>query len=44
MLSFCHSFPFSDLSTTKRRPALVIAALADTDVILLTAEQDEIQL
>jgi mRNA interferase MazF len=28
------SFPFSDLSQTKRRPALVIAALKGDDVIL----------
>lgn len=27
-------FPFSDLSATKRRPALVVAALAGDDVIL----------
>ena len=27
-------FPFSDLSTTKKRPALVIAALSGEDVIL----------
>jgi mRNA interferase MazF len=27
-------FPFSDLSNTKRRPALVIASLAGDDVIL----------
>lgn len=27
-------FPFSDLSSTKRRPALVIASLAGDDVIL----------
>lgn len=27
-------FPFSDLSATKRRPALVITALRGTDVIL----------
>ena len=27
-------FPFSDLSATKRRPALVIAALSGDDVIL----------
>jgi mRNA interferase MazF len=27
-------FPFSDLSATKRRPALVLAALAGDDVIL----------
>lgn len=27
-------FPFSDLSTTKRRPALVIASLTGDDVIL----------
>ena len=27
-------FPFSDLSSTKRRPALVIAALEGDDVIL----------
>lgn len=29
----CHS-PFSDLSAAKRRPALVVAALAGNDVIL----------
>jgi mRNA-degrading endonuclease toxin of MazEF toxin-antitoxin module len=27
-------FPFSDLSTTKRRPALVVATLGGSDVIL----------
>lgn len=27
-------FPFSDLSTTKRRPALVVATLAGSDLIL----------
>ena len=27
-------FPFSDLSATKRRPALVVAALSGSDVIL----------
>lgn len=28
------SFPFSDLSTTKRRPAVVLAVLEGTDTIL----------
>jgi len=27
-------FPFSDLSATKRRPALVLANLADNDILL----------
>jgi mRNA interferase MazF len=27
-------FPFSDLSATKRRPALVVAALRGDDIIL----------
>nr|MDO8118786.1 type II toxin-antitoxin system PemK/MazF family toxin [Candidatus Sigynarchaeota archaeon] len=27
-------FPFSDLSTTKKRPALVVAALSGDDIIL----------
>jgi len=32
-------FPFSDLSQSKRRPALVLAALEGDDVILLTKEK-----
>jgi len=32
-------FPFSDLSQSKRRPALVVATLEGDDVILLTKEK-----
>lgn len=37
------SFPFSDLSTSKRRPALVVATLSGEDIILcqITSEARE---
>lgn len=36
-------FPFSDLSDTKRRPALVLADLAGKDIVLcqITSQQSE---